>query len=92
MTAKFTPGPWDADEGSGFIVAPTGHVAQMWNKFEENFDNHLANANLIAAAPEMYGVLRRLSSSACDGRDIPEWLREQLHDIHAALAKADGRR
>ncbi|MFL6427800.1 MAG: hypothetical protein ACJ71S_06110 [Acidobacteriaceae bacterium] len=49
------------------------------------------HAFLGNAAREMYDALVGLSNSACDGRDIPEWLRERLPGIHAAIAKAEGR-
>lgn len=56
---KYTPGPWAPDE-SGFVQARLGPICQMWDKFEENFANHEANARLIAASPDLLEAGREM--------------------------------
>ena len=78
---KHTPGPWQA------IFLDHWRV---FTRTEELFDaemqvaNHLtkADARLIAAAPEMYEALKRMSRVLCGG--------EEYEQARAALAKADG--
>lgn len=55
-----TPGPWKVEKG-GFVGGPVGYgfVCQFWNKHEEDFKNSEANAELVAAAPELLEVLKR---------------------------------
>lgn len=50
---KFTPGPWFADNGKVYCVADNG---KRWYFFVTTE----ADAALIAAAPEMYGLLERM--------------------------------
>lgn len=83
---KFTKGRWEAkvDESCGIDVA----LIYLGNK--GGFDlsgapDCIANANLIAAAPEMYEMLDSLSDySTFQG--VPAW----VHDIKLLLAKARG--
>jgi hypothetical protein len=93
---KFTPGPWewrDGKHGYGLCGPDDEHVldATYSDSVVEASD---ADACLIAAAPDLYDLLRRLSewdmlyvgdgvSMVADG---PYWKRE----IQAALAKARG--
>ena len=53
---KFTPGPWThfAAAGGWDCVKPQNHNTSICNLVE----NNPYNADLIAAAPEMYGALR----------------------------------
>jgi len=68
MENKFTPGPWHVkdnglifilppDESGNFVVAGCGQTYSVsdWEK-----ERSLANAALIAAAPEMYDLLERI--------------------------------
>ena len=94
MDTKFTPGPW-ADWASGkrayniTRAQGTGTIARVgpWPDDAVN----IANAHLIAAAPELYEALQRaggiLCSEHCEG--------EQEHTVHcnefaAVLKKARG--
>lgn len=56
---KHTPGPWKVEDG-GFVGGPVGYgrVCQFWNKFEEDFQNADANAQLVAAAPDLLSKVR----------------------------------
>lgn len=62
---KFTPWPWNApDFGnlSGAVVAKDGEMVCDPSGAGRNEDEMDANAKLIAAAPEMYALLRRIES------------------------------
>lgn len=87
---KHTPGPWKWDEPSNW----RGTAARVCN---DNYDpiaqvqiggwprsKALANTRLIAAAPEMYEVLKLIAESE---HKYPAALWDK---IKAALAKADG--
>jgi hypothetical protein len=97
---SFTPGPWylrdkmrmfsDGQETAFCIdAAPTCCVADVWS----DDDRAQANANLIAAAPEMYEALNEIFNEL-DGRydGAPDsrvlWMGEHITRIRAALAKA----
>ena len=61
--AKFTPGPWVADDISDFdgTTTITGGITGRkicQNDYSIEEDDH--NINLIAAAPEMYEALRAM--------------------------------
>ena len=65
--AKFTSGPWEWDNFSGYIFSPTyefpiAHITNPHNSFYDECSEELAkeleaNARLIAFAPEMYQLL-----------------------------------
>ena len=90
--SKFTPGPWSISvnlrddahgcfwEGKCVISVHGDLVADVEpDAYEE------PNASLIAAAPEMYALLERLSH-ALFAENADEWAEE----INAMLAKANG--
>ena len=82
---SYTPGPWEVFEThTGHYVLDSAEQAVVcqieWCLEAE------ANARLIAAAPELLSVLKRLCSKAgacCDGG---AW-----REARAAIAKAEGR-
>lgn len=103
MTA-YTAGPWSAqcwrdstDRPESYIVGPLGEVpvavlntGPLWNEGQQRWDEcQIANARLIAAAPEMLEALEQCQ----------EYLRHSLGStsdvnpfpaIDAAIAKARG--
>ena len=86
METKFTPGPWLVDEACE-VIAPSGYVlAEVFHSFDD--------ANLIAAAPALYGaltdcVLRLRACAAMHGSD--DWAIDGLcGPFEAALALARG--
>lgn len=102
--AKHTPGPWHVGRGlalrivydkDGWAVAS---AAVFHNRFSENED--LANALLIAEAPDMLKALQELADAAQD-RENPMGdpcallaaqanLRDATKRARAAIAKAIG--
>lgn len=103
---KFTPGPWfvDADfyvyggdgrknQGEYFDGVEFPLVCDVESDSRDRTENK-ANAALIAAAPEMYGILEYyldLIQRANDGDTISEQkIFEQSADIEKVLKKARG--
>lgn len=85
-----TPGPWDwlargANAGGGhhlYIIDATNRkIAALWGKAEEKE----ANAQLVAAAPDMLAALKVVAENWCNDF-TDEW-----PVIEAAIAKAEGR-
>lgn len=96
---KFTPGPWQVDEFYcyGCVNAGQRHIA-MANFFNACDDanrvtreNQLANARLIAAAPDMFTVLNRALAALerADDYGVPG-LCALIEDISVVIAKAEG--
>jgi hypothetical protein len=89
---EHTPGPWDVDaelaDTHGYMIRGPGHDVVV---VAEGIDR-LADARLIAAAPELLEALRELCSS---GVAIPEPGDQRgmaaLAKARAALAKCGGR-
>ena len=91
MTTEHTPGPWNAEpmiRDHGFPYTPvmaTTLIACVYSTAFGDDEQSLANAALIAAAPEMYEALRDLLAVKPNS-DAPEWVAAR-----AAIAKAEGR-
>ena len=90
---KFTPGPWkliiegsNPEEHDMVIKDGKGCVLVWWTAVEGVFDEEEANANLIAAAPEIYEVLQIIVGQV--GHTWPKWM---LDMAELTLAKADGK-
>lgn len=104
-TPKYTPGPWcldvePSDDGTFFVQTPEGRdgqcIAEVYN---QTTPDTVANARLIAAAPELYEALRSLLAEVEADREAEdpqartqmEWEDAPLAAARAALAKAEGR-
>lgn len=90
---KHTPGPWvvNQDEDKNYrSIGSAGWygLAQVVVRFEGERNDDvtgLANARLIAAAPEMYNALKIIENDDCK---IPRFLWDL---IQVAISKAEGR-
>lgn len=96
MEFKGTPGPWVIDEWSMTgINSESKHVALV-NYSHHGLpndvygDEHEANANLIAAAPELLEALIELTESAKEAIDGLGDLADAIDTAKAAIAKALG--
>lgn len=102
-TARFTTGPWKPEfhecykvreVGSNGLIATCSFIGTPFTRRGEA--EVKANANLIAAAPELYAALKRMTdweSSAVQHSDekVHQRLRrERLEASRAALRKAEG--
>jgi len=91
-----TPGPWVARrntrEESLLILGPTTEIA-MVSTDDPPTEEEMANAFLLAAAPDMLQELKRAEvvlANLAEVYDTP-MARENLEAIRAAIAKAEGR-
>ena len=97
---KFTPGPWEAagkmirdcrvDDNRHACDFPQQGIAMCYEGRTRRKAEALANARLIAAAPEMYDLLKRIKGMLefCELEDKIDVATE--HEIGALLAKARG--
>jgi len=86
MSAKHTPGPWEADCGVVNATATDG-TGDLEEIIQEGYnllsaDESAANLQLCAAAPELLAALKHLIRNGGPG-DFPQ--------AEAAIAKAEGR-
>jgi hypothetical protein len=85
---KFTPGPWkiveDRVPSSLEVYGGTTAICECWRR--ANPETEIANANLIAAAPELYVVLDQIATDIESQGVLIEWHQVALD----ALAKARG--
>lgn len=85
---KHTPGPWDISEykdGHAFVFDPDmGFVCNVMTGSSEG----VANARLIAAAPDMLKALKRMVDWF--EQDNPDPAYDELMLARAAIAKAEG--
>jgi hypothetical protein len=83
---KHTPGPWRVETERAYIqITPTDNVAicELWRR--GNPELEMANARLIAAAPELLELLMELQDIVFLTRN------NELHTrIDKAIAKARG--
>lgn len=96
-TCPTSPAPWRVEAGDSVvgIYSPAGRVAVTNTKtfYQRHDARDIANANLIAAAPELLDAIRELRTLVemddwwCDPADSNYPLR---HQIEAAIAKAEG--
>ena len=85
-----TPGPWEVFEShTGPYVIDSAEQAAVC-KLEWCLEAE-ANARLIASAPELLSVLKRLCAKF--GVDDDGWPRDgtELREARSAIAKAEGR-
>ena len=104
MSEKFTKGPWYADkngkiwrnipsdlyEYGGKIAGdmPLAFVSKGWYEKDETPYPQQANANLIAAAPDMYEALEKVCHDCDDTGTIDDECKSC--SIYKALRKARG--
>jgi hypothetical protein len=99
--AKFTKGQWAVtgqSVGGRYITvkSETGRVVSRvpWNTerdLERNEITDCYDANLIAAAPDMYAALAKMVQRfGIYGDELPQAQREAIAEARAALSKATG--
>ena len=90
--SKHTPGPWEAfqnDLGCGVLATKRADVAYCWTRDGWPLDSSrpisesVANARLIAAAPELLEVLKEIMS--WEENEQALWAKK----ARAAIAKAE---
>ena len=88
---KFTPGEWSVDiEHHGVRIIP--NIAWLGEKSSMERQENIANAHLIAAAPEMYEKLKTVLA-LCEGGLLRKTRCDVLgNEIEELLKKARGER
>lgn len=100
--AKHTPGPWVVND-AGEIEAQTAILGQVYGaedypcidqeEIDEVAKECIANARLIALAPEMLGLLKAASSalkSYVYGNVAPDLAKEVSEEVDALISRAEG--
>jgi len=94
--SKHTPGPWrqqGAPNSHRVNAVSSGPVAVASERFMSR-EERIANARLIAAAPDLLAALKDWQelrdSEGDDGRDVVEWIERVERQMRAAIAKAEG--
>lgn len=89
MEFKGTKGKWDLNDekSNGIIDASIAYniqatsnyldICAVWKDVDSD-DEAQANAKLIAAAPEMFAILKSLSIV---NHEIPKWLKDEIQQL-----------
>jgi hypothetical protein len=96
--SKHTPGPWRYEEfGPNVIIKATKNpmLSVVHSLYHESREQMEANADLIAAAPELLEALEKMVGLFEPGRiydfkEVSALSSEALHIAMAAIAKAKG--
>lgn len=111
--SQHTPGPWragigdDVERAGEFELACIEHhifgsgIYARGEYYSEDYAEHVANANLIAAAPDLLTALKQavetirtwhsIHIADDDAWDIYRQHAPEMKAINAAIAKAEGR-
>lgn len=83
-----TPGPWVLSEGRAFDSVKDSKGRQICSDYTETTGNWEADSRLIASAPDLLSVAKKIAASHVDGSYIAAggWWEELL----AAIVKAEG--
>ena len=73
-----TPGPWIIDEQ--YIVADNDEVICQWGSYSKE-----ANAQLIAAAPDMFEEIKTLRAALKTCRELREFDRAQIKELKTLI-------
>lgn len=90
---KHTPGPWHVVEGrfnksTLEVFVGDRSVCELWRR--GNAETELANARLIAAAPEMLGILQIIVLMRAVGYTPDQYMSTTNQMIRDVIAKATG--
>lgn len=90
---KHTPGPWELDQDEQPFVYPAvgGRMIAACNMQQRGMEENVANARLIAAAPELLAAAKRIlhHDEHCGAGDCDQWA-EVIAQLRAAVLKGEG--
>lgn len=91
-TSKHTPGPWVPDQlgERRHILTKSGYVVAAISPLYAYKKSHEANAALIAAAPDMLAMLKKVAAAE-DRMPGNNPIAGLADEIRALIAKAEGR-
>ena len=81
METKHTPGPWKLTNRTVYGSTPSGRVVTLHSGCDDSFD---ANARLISAAPELFGIVKECESLMVHGMrkvDLSYRLKEVIKKV-----------
>lgn len=95
MQTNYTPGPWAFVQrhlnNSGTITGPDGgSVCAIASSVRRHPDEKLANAALIAAAPDLLAALQALEWAVTGVEYMEDEYAEQIAAARRAIARAIG--
>ena len=92
--SEFTPGPWRAIpwEEKAIRIVPDAYIGPVCEVFGHKRQPMQANANLIAAAPELYEACEEalVNDIAAEGENASNMFPALRKKLAAALKKARG--
>jgi hypothetical protein len=91
--SKHTPGPWASNSADSFELCVYGNCHRIAKMAGGEINRDIANARLIAAAPELLEALQDFlnwSNSVYYGKDTRRELVRAKDKASAAIAKATG--
>lgn len=90
---KPTPAPWKVEITPGLrdtvVVVNGGDDEMVCECYEGRLEERMANARLIAAAPDLLEALRSMLTN-CHDADRDDAIRKAVVASHAAISKATG--
>lgn len=92
----FTPGPWVIEKAAdAYCIASVGNLVIMPSSGKVKHDNTEADAQLIAAAPDLLEALEDLADDISerfdmDDRSTNPGMKRAMEAARAAIAKARG--
>ena len=91
---KHTPGPWTTNQSEPHCIEATDHpsngtplICEMFNSSHIPQDEQLANARLIASAPDLLEALQAFAAVEAFEGWHPKY-RDAIEKAEAAIAKA----
>ena len=90
--SKHTPGPWTAQSGTGIVRDANGNKLVVPHSFDLDGDEEMANARLIAAAPDAVAILERAVQHIQNARDSGDYVAHPRWEMQARalLASIEG--
>ncbi|PHR55936.1 MAG: hypothetical protein COA43_14550 [Robiginitomaculum sp.] len=93
---EFTKGPWVMDKRDECLIGKFGYEVVVYNHGltgGHKTDERVANAHLIAEAPDMYTMLNNINESINDCKneiELANKITSMCHDIDQLLKRARG--
>ena len=90
MTRAHTPGPWLV-EGNWVFTRAEVDICNLSSRVAIGHEEREANARLIAAAPDLLDIVKKIRASAGALHNEPQTVRESLERADAIIAKIENR-
>lgn len=94
MPSSFTPGPWLLADGFPSVEARTAPHLALCNDPAIPMPERRANARLIAAAPDLHSIVKKLLDARNKAADVvafSDMVDEFIDAAATAIARAEGR-